>query len=251
MKVLILAAGYGTRLYPLTLDKPKPLLPIHEKTIVDYLLDRLGEIQNLKEVLLVTNHKFSDIFLAWAKSKKDFPVPIHIVDDGTLSPDDRLGSVGDIDFVIKKHKIQDDLLVLGGDNLFDYSLKDFMAFSSKKRPAATIGLYDIGSKNDATQFGVVSLDEKRKVILFEEKPAKPQSSLIAMCLYYFPKESLGLVQAYLDETHKADKAGDYIHWLSENHSVYGFKFTGKWYDIGSLEAYQEAQEQFKSLKNGR
>jgi glucose-1-phosphate thymidylyltransferase len=245
MKVLILAAGYGTRLYPLIMDTPKPLLPIGDQPLINHLLDRIEGLKRLKEVIVVTNHKFYGHFLKWADQNKNFVVPIKILDDGTNSPDDRLGSVGDILFALKNHPVKDDLLIIGGDNLFDYNLSEYIRFAREKRPLVTIGLYDIGKIEEAKNFGVVKIDRSGQVTSFEEKPQNPQSSLVAMCFYHLPKVTLPLVDEYLQKSKKADKAGDYIRWLVEKKGVYGFSFKGTWYDIGSIEAYHEAQEKFK------
>jgi len=244
MKVLILAAGYGTRLYPLVKDTPKALLEINKKPLINYILDRIVNLSGLNEVILVTNDKFSSHFQDWAQKQKTFPHPIKIVNDGTKTPEDRLGSIGDIEFALKQEKIDDDVLVIGSDNLFDYNIDEYITFAHVKSPAVSIGLYDINDLGTARQFGVVKLGENEKITSFEEKPQKPQSTLVAMCFYYLPKDSLGLIGDYLLECGKSDTAGDYIRWLVENSDVYGFKFVGKWYDIGSIEAYEEAQRKF-------
>jgi len=246
MKVLILAAGYGTRLHAIAKDSPKPLLKIGDKPIVDHILDRLKVLEGLSEILLVTNDKFYANFVKWTDQKKTFPVPIKIVSDGTKSNEERLGSIGDIDFVLKKEKIQEELLIVGGDNLFDFNLKDYLHFARQHASSATIGLYDTGDLIGAKQFGVVEIDQAGLIKSFEEKPAQPKSTLVAMCFYYLPQKSLGLLSKYLLESKAADRAGDYIKWLSKNEKVYGFKFSGKWYDIGSIESYQQAQLSFGS-----
>lgn len=246
MKVLILAAGYGTRLYPLIKDTAKPLLPVADKPLINHVLDKVRDLNGLREVLVVTNNKFYSHFLNWAGKNNDFPVGIKIINDGTNSPDDRLGSVGDIDFVLRKYPVEDDLLVIGGDNLFDYGLEEYVEFAREKSPHVSIGLYDIGNTEEAKEFGVVEIDSGGHVISFEEKPASPRSSLIAMCFYYFPRESLNLFADYLGQSGKTDKAGDYIQWLSKVGQVYGFTFQGKWYDIGSIETYKKVQDEFKN-----
>jgi glucose-1-phosphate thymidylyltransferase len=248
MKVLILAAGYGTRLYPIITDTPKPLLLIADKPLIDYALDNIRKIADLKEVIVVTNQKFAQNLERWAEMHAAFPAPVRVVNDGTTTPENRLGSVGDIQFVLKQQPLQDDLLVIGGDNLFDFRLDAFVDFARQKSPSVSIGLFDIKHKEEATKFGVVAIDAKGGVASFEEKPAQPKTSLIAMCVYYFPQETLGLVAQYLRETNKPDKAGDYIRWLVEKNSVFGYQFQGKWYDIGSLESYHEAQKQFEKKK---
>ena len=244
MKILILAAGYGTRLYPLVKDTPKPLLDISGRPLIDYILDQVRTLEGLTEVFVVTNNKFFEVFQEWTKTHGQFSVPITVVNDGTRSPDDRLGSVGDIHFVIQQKKVNEDLLVIGGDNLFDEDFHGFFSFAKGKSPHAAIGVYDIHNIKDASKFGVVDTDKYGKIISFEEKPEKPKSSLIAMCVYYFPQPTLGLVSKYLGQSHKADKAGDYIKWISSQGDVYAFQFRGKWYDIGSIESYKEAQEKF-------
>ncbi len=240
MKVLILAAGYGTRLKEIAENTPKPLLDIKGKPLLDYTLKTIADLENLKEVMVVTNDKFENHFCEWAK-KVDFPTDITVINDGTKTPEDRLGSIGDIDFALKQKTIDDDLLVIGGDNLFDFNIKQYMDFSSQKTSNVTIGLYDVGDLEQARLFGIVGLNEEGKIESFEEKPQEPKSTLAAMCFYYLPQGTLNLVPQYLEEVKKSDTAGDYIRWLVEKNDVYGFKFTGKWYDIGSVESYKEAQ----------
>ena len=245
MKVLILAAGYGTRLYPLIKDLPKALLNVQNKPIINYILNTIKSMEGLDEVLVVTNNKFEKVFWEWAKERKsDFPHKITIINDGTDTPEQRLGSIGDIRFALKAANVQDDVLVVGSDNLFNFNIKEFLAFCKQKSPEVTIGLYDINSLEEAKKFGVVGLDQNQKINSFEEKPAQPKSTLIAMCFYYLPKKSLGLIEQYLVESKKSDTAGDYIRWLHEKNNVFGFKFSGKWYDIGSIEAYKDAEEHF-------
>ncbi|MFA5059786.1 MAG: nucleotidyltransferase family protein [Candidatus Omnitrophota bacterium] len=243
MKILILAAGYGTRLYPLTLNAPKPLLAVNKKPIIDYLLEKTEKISGITEVLVVTNEKFYSNFTKWSADKK-YPLPITIVNDTTTSPEDRLGAVGDIAFVLRKRAIKEDLMVLGGDNLFDYALISYIRAAGQNSPRVTIGLFDIKDPAQAKQFGVVGLDENNKITSFEEKPQQPKSSLIAMCLYYFPKESLGLFEKYLQTVKKTDTTGEYIKWIAQQEAVFGYKFSGKWYDIGSMESYTQAQKDF-------
>ncbi len=244
MKILILAGGYGTRLYPLIKDEPKALLRVNDQALIDYVMNKLSPLENLNQVMVVTNQKFVGHFEKWKETHKDFPAEIVIVNDGTQTPDDRLGSIGDINFVLENVDVDDDLAVIGSDNLFDEGLEGFVKLSQSKSPQVTMGVYDLGGMEEASKYGVVALDDDQKIDSFEEKPESPKSSLIAMCLYYFPKESLGLIDQYLKETGTSDTAGDYIKWLCRNNSVYGFKFTGKWYDIGSIESYEKAQKDF-------
>ncbi len=245
MIVLILAGGYGTRLYTLGKNTPKALLKIQNRYLVDYVLEQIKPLKDVNEVVLITNNRFCGSFQQWAKGHPGYIYPIRVVNDGTNSPEDRLGSIGDMDFFIRQEKIHDDLLVVGGDNLFEDPLGAYVRFAQKKTPAVTIGLYDIHSLEDARRFGVVETDARGRLKAFEEKPAHPRSTLIAMCLYYLPQKSLGLIRDYLLESGKSDTAGDYIHWLCQRSDVYGFQFQGKWYDIGSVGSYQKAQRDFR------
>lgn len=245
MQILILAGGYGTRLAKIVKDTPKALIDINGTPLLNYLLDLLKNINGLTEILVVTNDKFYNNFLEWKKTLQRFACPIQIINDGTKTNEERLGSIGDIDFVVNKGFVKEDLLVIGGDNLFDFDIHKFIDFARKQQNEITIGLYDIGKIEEATKYGVVAIDQAGKLTSFEEKPEKPKSSFVSMCFYYLPKSTVGLVGQYLKESQKADRAGDYIRWLGEKSKVFGFKFTGKWYDIGSVESYQEAQEAFK------
>ena len=245
MKALILAAGYGTRLAAIIKDTPKALIEIQGQPLINYILERVEPLEGLNEILIVTNDKFFGHFEKWAAEyQKHCRDPISLINDGTKENEKRLGSVGDMAFVIKETRITEDLFVIGGDNLFDYSLEDFVNFAATKPKAVTIGLYDVGNHESAKSFGVVTLDAQKRVVDFQEKPENPQSTLIAMCCYYFPKKTLGTIQQYLGASNKTDRAGDYIKWLSEEIDVFGFKFSGKWYDIGNIESYQDAQKNF-------
>ena len=244
MNALILAAGYGTRLAAVAKDTPKPLLPVAGKGLIDHTVDKLKSVVGLSEITVVTNNKFYGVFIDWAKNYKD--INIRVINDGTNTPEERLGSVGDIAFVWKNERILNDWLIIGGDNLFDQDLNQFMVTARAKTPAVSIGLYDIGDVSAASKFGVCAVDNANKVISFQEKPKVPASSLITMCLYYFPKETLGYIEEYRAESKALDAAGSYIQWLSEKKNVYGIQFAGKWYDIGSIESLKDAQEHFKN-----
>ncbi|MDE2028148.1 MAG: nucleotidyltransferase family protein, partial [Candidatus Omnitrophica bacterium] len=231
MKALILAAGYGTRLASVIKDTPKPLIPVGDRPLIDYVVDKLQGIKALDEIVVVSNNKFTPHFQEWAASRRG--LPIRVVNDGTNTPEERLGSVGDMNFVWQKEAAPQDWMVIGGDNLFDGDLGPFVNFAAGKNPAVTIGIFDIHDIKAATKFGVLGIDAGKKVVSFQEKPEKPASSLITMCLYYFPKAALKYLQEYLKESKAVDAAGSYIKWLSEKKTVYGFEFLGKWYDIGS------------------
>jgi len=245
MKALILGAGYGTRLYPLTKNRPKPLLPVAKQPMIDHILDRLVLISGLKNIVVVSNNKFFLKFKAWAKSaKKKYKKfsSIKALNDGSNTPEDRLGAIGDIIFTLKKEKIKEDLLIVGGDNIFDFDLKDFVSFAKSNRPQVSIGLYDIEDIKKASRFGIVKMNKNKRVVSFKEKPKFPKTSLVAMCLYYFPKESLRYIFDYVEDGQNTDAPGQYIRWLYKRKSVYAFVFKGKWHDIGHLDYYNQIKD---------
>lgn len=259
MKALILAAGYATRLYPLTQEYPKPLLEIKGRPIIDYIVDKLKAASAVDEIYVVTNSKFIRHFRSWQKSARP-PKKITLVNDLTKNNRDRLGAIGDINFVIKKQKIKEDLLVIGGDNLFSGALDGFLAFAQKNGSAASVGLYRLKHKKDASRYGVAKLNSRKAVISFIEKPRKPQSTLVAMCLYYIPKNSLGLIKEYMRSTRpyrsgryalgrsnkkQADTTGGYIAWLKGRTDIYGYVFDGSWFDIGDYKYLNAAKERFE------
>jgi len=244
VKALILAAGYATRLYPITKEYPKPLLKVNRRPIIDYIIEKLTTIDDIDKIIVVTNSKFMSQFRKW-RMKLKVNKHINLIDDLTKDNESRRGAIGDIDFVIEKKSIKDDLLVIGGDNLFDSNLKDFFGFVKNNKNNPVIGAYNIRNKVDAMKYGVIKLDKENKVIDFKEKPRNPKSALVAMCLYYFPKERLRLIREYLNsKVEKIDATGFYIDWLREKVPVYAFVFSGRWFDIGDYRFYNEAKEAF-------
>ncbi|MBU1007137.1 MAG: nucleotidyltransferase family protein [Candidatus Omnitrophica bacterium] len=245
MKVLLLAAGYATRLYPLTKNKPKPLLPVAGRPVLEFILDLVEPIKAVDEIFVVTNKKFHADFEDWKAGYKGVK-KISIVNDGTLTNDDRIGATGDIDFVIKEKDIKDDLLVLAGDNIFKTGLADFMSFASSKRPSISIGLYDVKDLELAKKYGIVSVDSDNKIRDFREKPKEPTSTLAAECLYFFPKEKIGIMREYLSVGGVKDAPGYFLEWLYKREAVFGYVFEGdNWFDIGDMRSYEEANRIFK------
>ena len=244
MKALVLAAGYATRLYPLTKEYPKPLLRLGTKPIIDYIIKKLDDVGEIDEIIVVTNSKFFSHFKKWSKKTK-VSKKLSLVDDLTKSLEDKRGAIGDMDFAIKNKHIKEDLLVIGGDNLFDEDLKSFLAFAKEKNGNPVMGAYNIKNKANARKYGVLQVDNNNKVVDFQEKPARPKSTLVAMCLYFFPAEKLALVKEYLNRKDKKyDATGLYIDWLRKRVLVYGFVFSGRWYDIGDHKFYNEAKKLF-------
>ncbi len=248
MKVLLLAAGYATRLYPLTLNQPKPLLDVAGRPVIEFIVDIIEPLKEVDEIFIVTNQKFHKHFEKWnegfSSSKK-----IVVVNDSTLSNEDRLGATGDIDFVIREKNLKDDLLVLAGDNIFRTDLRDFVDFSISKRPSISIGLYDVGDLRLSKKYGIVSLSSDKKVIEFKEKPQNPKSTLAAKCLYFFPKEKLGIMGEYLKTGTSKDAPGYFLEWISKTDIIFGYVFKDeKWFDIGDKKSYEEANREFRKEK---
>jgi glucose-1-phosphate thymidylyltransferase len=229
MKALLLAGGYATRLRPLTDDRPKQLLPIAGRPMLDWILERMREVPDVDAVHLVTNSRFAADFERWADLNR---VVVH--DDGTRSNDDRLGAVGDLWLAIERGGLgDDDLLVLAGDNLFEYSLADFVAFW-RERGAATSGvaLYDCGDLALARHYGIVQTDAAGRIVDFVEKPSAPASTLAATATYLFARPHVELVPSYLGEGGSPDNSGSFVAWLAARERVYGYRFEGRWFDIG-------------------
>jgi len=241
MKALILAAGYGTRLYPLTRDKAKPLLPVGGKPIINYLLDEIERIDEIDHIYVVTNEKFSKPFAAWAA---DTPCrkPITSINDGTLSNDDRLGAIGDINLAVDKHQIDDSMLIVGGDNIFTFDFRDFAAFYNAH--GSSVGLYKLDDLEAIKRYNETVLDTTGRITSFREKPPDPKSNLFAVCLYCYAAEDVARVRQYLDAGNNPDAPGHYVAWLHKQTNVYGYPFAGTWYDIGDLKAYEEADRFF-------
>ena len=246
MKALILAAGYATRLYPYTKNFPKPLLQVNKKPIIEYLIEKLDCLESLSEIIIVTNARFFSFFQKWGKKLKAGK-KIRIVNDLTHSPADRLGAIGDMNFVFDKVGFDSDYLVIGGDNFFQEPLTGFIACAKQKNKAVTIGVCDIKKKSQARNYGVVKLDRSLRIVQFWEKPQKPRSSLVAMCLYYFPRSQVGLIKDYLkDQDNNSDAAGAYIGWLAKHKKVTGFLFKNYWVDIGSIRTYKKVSKATKT-----
>ena len=244
MKALILAAGYGTRLYPLTQTVAKPLLPLGGRPMLDYLLDRIGEVDEIDTVHVVANHKFAGSFREWARTH----ARVVVYDDGTTSDDDRLGAIGDIQFVVEHAGLEhDDLLVIAGDNLFDYSLADYVRWWRGKGEASAVVLYDVGSLELAARYAIVELDEHERLLSFVEKPTRPQTTLAATAAYIYHRVHVPLVRRYLDEGGVPDQPGRLVEWLLPRAPVYGYTVTGDWRDIGDAGQLLEADNHLRSV----
>ncbi|MFH1586828.1 MAG: nucleotidyltransferase family protein [Candidatus Diapherotrites archaeon] len=242
MKAIILAAGYGTRLYPLTKNKPKPMLEIKGKTIIEYILEKISAVKDVDKIYIVTNAKFFDTIDRYIE-ELGMDGKIKVVNDHTESNEDRLGAIGDIAYVVDDKKIDEDILVVAGDNLFEYSLVELVDFFKEKGSTA-VALHDVKDKKLAQNYGIVEIDKNGKIISFEEKPKKPKSTLVSTGCYMFAKEDLDDIRAVLKRNSGMDNSGDFIKMLSRKKSVYGKPFREKWFDIGSFESLGMAREEY-------
>ena len=241
MKVIVLAAGYATRLRPLTDTWSKELLPVGGKPIIDWILDAVEAADGIDEVHVVTNARKAPAFQEWAKGRD---VIVH--DDGTTSNEDRLGAIGDMLFVIEQAQLDDDLLVIAGDNLFDFSIADFVSYWRGKGVASAVAVRDVGSLELASHYGIVSLEDDGRMTSFVEKPADPPSTLAATATYLFHREHARLIATYLEGEHGADQPGRFVGWLQRHEPVYGWAFEDTWYDIGNHEQLLEADNRLRA-----
>ena len=243
MKCLILAAGYATRLYPLTENFPKPLLPVQGKPILDWLIDDIDTLSAVDEYVVISNHKFAHHFDSWAKGKTQ---KITVVDDGTESNDTRLGAVCDIQFAIDKLKIDDEMLVIAGDNLLDFSLTRFITYAKSKGTSCIMRYYEADEKR-LTKCGVVEIDGNDKIVGMEEKPQCPKSHWCCPPFYYYTKEDAKLVKHGIELGCGTDAPGSYIAWLCSVTDVHAMEMPGRRYDIGNLESYKSVEEEYKGV----
>ena len=213
--------------------------------MIEHIIDQLEEII-LNKIYVVTNNKFYNNFTEWLNNFKS-RISIEIVNDGTLSNDDRLGAIGDVDFVIKKKKIIDDIIVIAGDNLFEFSLKNILNLF-KKTKSTTIALYNVKDVKLAKLYGVVTIDKNNKIIDFQEKPKQPKSTLISTGIYFFPKKAISLIEEYVEKTSNADKTGSFIQWLYKKEKIYTYVAHKPWYDIGNKEQLKKVRESYKGKK---
>jgi glucose-1-phosphate thymidylyltransferase len=245
MQVIILAAGYATRLYPLTLNKPKPLLPVGGKPMLEHIIDHLATVKGLDEMFIVTNQKFAAHFTEWSEKyrREKTAFNFKIINDGSTNDSDKLGAVGDIHLVVTKEKVTGDLVVVAGDNLFDQSLAPFIEYCRSKK-AAVLAVYDVGDLEAIKKYNSITLAEDGRVTFFEEKPKNPTSTLTGIALYYYPAEAVRLLDTYIAEGNNPDQPGRFVQWLYTRMPVYTWTVPGRWFDIGSKETLEEADRIF-------
>jgi glucose-1-phosphate thymidylyltransferase len=245
MKLIILGAGYATRLYPLTLNQPKPLLTVAGKPMIEHVIDNLAPIKDINRVYVVTNAKFADHFQRWADSYRanrnglDFT----IVNDNSTDDSNKLGAIGDLYLVMTQEQIDDDIIVVAGDNLFSQTLAAFGEFCRQKN-APVLAVYDVGSIDEIKKYNSIEVDESGKITFFEEKPAHPRSTLTGIALYYYPQHMLRMIRQYIEEGNNPDQPGRLVQWLYTRVPFYTWQVPGVWYDVGSKETLEEANRIF-------
>lgn len=244
MKALVLAAGYATRLYPLTLDRPKALLEVGGKPMLDRVLERL-QAMGVDETIVVTNAKFTPHFEEWASGKD----AVTIVNDGTTSNDDRLGAIGDLAFVLDRLELDEDLVVVAGDNLFGDDISGFAAYG-REVDAPVLAVHDVGDLALMREYNQVEVDEEGRVVFMEEKPEQARTTLAGIALYYYPRQVFPLVRQYLAEGNNPDQPGRLPEWLYSRTPVFTWQLPGEWYDIGSAETLREADAIFSQGADG-
>jgi len=242
MKAILLAAGYATRLYPLTFHTPKPLIKIAGKPLLEYLLESLQDKKIIDKIYLVTNDKFYSHFKNWHKhfKKKALNFPIKILSDGSLGENNKLGAIGDISFVIDKEKIEDDLVVIAGDNLFSAGFGDFLKFTKNKN-TPIVGVFDVECLEIVKEMSALETDKDGRIISFEEKPVAPKTTLVGVALYYCPKKFVPMFKEYLREGNSTDQPGRFIEWLYKRIPIYTWQVPGTWFDVGSHESLKLAE----------
>ena len=240
MKCLILAAGYATRLYPLTENFPKPLLKVGDKTILDWLIDDIDESGLVDEYVVISNHKYACHFDEWSKTKSP---KVTVVDDGTESNETRLGAVKDIQFAIDKLSLDDDMLVIAGDNVLDFSLTHFVKYAKDKNTSCIMRYFEPDDKK-LLKCGVVTIDENDRITEMTEKSPTPATHWCCPPFYYYTKSDAKLVQKGIDSGCGTDAPGSYIAWLCKQTTVHAMEMPGKRYDIGNLESYEKVKAEY-------
>ena len=243
MKCLILAAGYATRLYPLTENFPKPLLTVGDKTILDWLVDDIDTAGEVDEYVVISNHKYAHHFEAWAKGKQQ---KITVVDDGTDTNETRLGAVKDIQFAIDKLNLDDDMLVIAGDNVLDFSLIKFIVYAKEKQTSCIMRYYEPDVRK-LLKCGVVTIDDNDKILNMTEKSPTPATHWCCPPFYYYTKADTALVKKGIESGCGTDAPGSYIAWLCKQSTVHAMEMPGRRYDIGNLESYEQVQKEYKGI----
>lgn len=245
MKIIVLAAGYATRLYPLTLNRPKPLLEVAGRPMIEHVLDNLTPIEGVDHVYVVTNAKFAGHFGEWSEgyTARNAGLGVTVVNDNSTDDSNKLGAVGDLHLTLTKESIKGDVIVVAGDNLFDKSLEEFGDFC-RERKAPVLAVYDVGNLEEIKKYNSIEIDAEGRITFFEEKPQHPKSTLTGIALYYYPESALPLVEQYIAEGNNPDQPGRLVEWMYKRTPFYTWLVPGLWYDIGSKETLEAANKLF-------
>ena len=242
MKAVLLCGGFAKRLWPITLHQAKPLLKINKRPVIDYIIGKLN-LPEIDEIIISTNQKFEKMFQEWM-NKQDIDKKMTLAVEPAKKEGEKFGVIKALKFLIDKYKLKDDLLVIGGDNLFDFSIKDFLRFYHEKN-ALCVAVYDLGSLEKAKLYGIMDIDEDGLVTSFVEKPENPKSTLASTCCYVFPKHMLDFFGVYINEGHPKDNPGSFLQWFFKRNPIYAYSFDGHWFDIGNKEQMKKAEEWVK------
>lgn len=243
MKCLILAAGYATRLYPLTENFPKPLLPVRGKTILDWLIDDIESGGAVDEYVVISNHKYYPNFCDWAKDK---PYKVTVLDDGTVSNETRLGAVKDIAFAVSALSLDTDLLVIAGDNVLDFSLCRFVDYSLEKNTSCIMRYYESDRKR-LLKSGVATVDEGERVTKMTEKSPDPESNWCTPPFYFYKRTDVPLLFSAIEDGCSCDAPGSFISYLCQKSTIHAMVMPGSRYDIGDVESYRSVCESYLGI----
>ena len=243
MKCLILAAGYATRLYPLTENFPKPLLKVGEKTILDWLLDDIDSAGLVDGYIVISNHKFAHHFQDWAAAH---PLPITVVDDGTSTNETRLGAVRDIQFAIDTLRLDDDLLIIAGDNVLDFSLTAFLRYAKEKGTSCVMRYYESDEKR-LKKSGVAEVGENDRLMNLEEKPENPRFHWCTPPFYFYLRKDAAMIRQAIQDGCGTDAPGSLVAWMCRRTRMHSMEMPGSRYDIGNLESYEKVRREYKGI----
>lgn len=247
MKCLILAAGYATRMYPLTENFPKPLLEVGNKPILDWLVDDVSNNCGIKDFVIISNHKFYDRFISWAENKtKTSEINIKVLDDGSTDNDHRLGAVKDIEFAINQMNINEDILVLAGDNVLDFSFSNFVSYARNVNTTCIMRHHQ-PSVEKLRKTGVIEIDENALVLNMEEKPQEPKSNWAVPPFYFYKKEDISMIKEGIADGCNTDAPGSFISWLVKRKQVHAYEMIGHRFDVGSLDSYEIIKKEYKGI----
>ena len=242
MKNIVIAAGYATRLYPLTENFPKPLLKIGDRSILERMLDDIDKIPEIEGHVIVTNHKFAPIFEQWL-SEVDYTKPIEIIDDGTETNETRLGAVRDLLLAIERESIDDDIMVMAADNILDFSFKGFVDYFNEVGTSVIMCYHEPELKR-LQRTGVISVDDNMRVLEMQEKPAEPVSELAVPPFYIYSRRDMPLIKDCMAHGCGFDAPGNLAHYLADATTLHAWMMPGSRYDIGSLDSLEEARQKF-------